>query len=155
MPNAERAAKEILSDQHRKTAREVAAHSFVLLKNVNQVLPLRKSGTIALVGPLADSKRNMLGTWSVAGDWNKSVSVLEGMKDVAGAGANIIYAKGANLSDDTTFAKRVNVFGTEIDIDKRSPADMLQEALDAASKADVVVAVVGEAADIIRQRHIR
>lgn len=146
--NAERAAKEILSDQHRKTAREVAAHSFVLLKNVNQVLPLRKSGTIALVGPLADSKRNMLGTWSVAGDWNKSVSVLEGMKDVAGAGANIIYAKGANLSDDTTFAKRVNVFGTEIDIDKRSPADMLQEALDAASKADVVVAVVGEAADM-------
>jgi beta-glucosidase len=146
--NEERAAKEILSEQNRKTAREVAAHSFVLLKNANQVLPLKKSGTIALVGPLADSKRNMLGTWSVSGDWNKSVTVLEGVKDVSGAGTNILYAKGANLSDDTTFAKRVNVFGTEIDIDKRLPADLLQEALDAAAKADVVVAVVGEAADM-------
>jgi beta-glucosidase len=146
--NEERAAKEILSEQNRKTAREVAAHSFVLLKNANQTLPLKKSGTIALVGPLADSKRNMLGTWSVSGDWNKSITVLEGLKDVAGTGTNIIYAKGANLSDDSDFAKRVNVFGTEIDIDKRTPADMLQEALDAAAKADVVVAVVGEAADM-------
>jgi beta-glucosidase len=142
-----RATKEILSAEHRKAARETAAHSFVLLKNDNQLLPLKKSGTIAVIGPLADSKRNMLGTWSVSGDPSKSVSVLEGIKNVA-AGANIIYAKGANLSDDKEFAKHVNVFGTEIDIDSRSSEEMLNEATSIASKADVVVAVLGEAADM-------
>jgi beta-glucosidase len=142
-----RAAKEILSAGHRKAARETAAHSFVLLKNDHQILPLKKSGTVAVIGPLADSKRNMLGTWSVSGDPSKSVSVLEGIKSVA-AGANIIYAKGANLSDDKEFAKHVNVFGTEIDIDNRSPEEMLKEAVSVASKSDVVVAVVGEAADM-------
>ncbi len=142
-----RAAKEILSAEHRKVAREIATHSFVLLKNDNQLLPLKKSGTIAVIGPLADSKRNMLGTWSVSGDPSKSISVLEGIKNVAGT-ANIVYAKGANISDDKEFASHVNVFGTEIDIDNRSPEEMLNEAVSVASKADVVVAVLGEAADM-------
>ncbi|MFI5154717.1 MAG: beta-glucosidase BglX [Chitinophagales bacterium] len=146
--NEERARKEILSDENRKTAREVAAHSFVLLKNESQTLPLKKSGTIAVVGPLADSKRNMLGTWSVSGDWQKSIPVIEGIKNIGGSYVNVIYAKGANLSDDSTFAMRVNVFGVEIDIDKRPAEEMLREALEAASKADVVVAVMGEAADM-------
>ena len=65
--NKERAT-EIFSEAHRKAGREMAAKSFVLLKNNNQLLPLKKSGTIAVVGPLADSRRNMLGAWSVAGD---------------------------------------------------------------------------------------
>lgn len=146
--NEERAAKELLSAENRKAAREFAAHSFVLLKNAGQTLPLKKSGTIALVGPLADSKRNMLGTWSVSGDPQQSVSVIEGIKNVAGSNVNILYAKGANLSDDTAFIKRVNVFGTEIDTDTKSPEALLTEAVDAANKADVVVAVVGEAADM-------
>jgi beta-glucosidase len=145
--NDSRAAKEILSADHRKAAREAAAHSFVLLKNDGQALPLKRTGTIALVGPLAESKRNMLGTWSVSGDPTKSISVLEGLKNAAG-GASILYAKGANLSDDDEFAKHVNVFGTEIDKDPRSPDDLLKEAVGVASKADVVVAVLGEAADM-------
>ena len=144
----ERATKEILSDENRKNAREIAAHCFVLLKNNNQVLPLKKSGTIALVGPLANSQRNMLGTWSVSGDWKKSVSVIDGIKNITGTSVNIIYAKGANISDDTNFNKRVNVFGPEIEVDSRSPEEMIREAVDAANKADVVVAVVGEAADM-------
>ena len=146
--NEERARTEILSEAHRKAGREIAARSFVLLKNDNQLLPLKKSGTIALVGPLADSRRNMLGTWSVGGDWQKAVTVIEGIKSVAGAGTNINYAKGANISDDTTFAKKVNVFGVEIDIDKRSADDMIKEAVEAAGKSDVIVAVMGEAADM-------
>ena len=146
--STERAQKEILSAANRTAGREFAAHSFVLLKNDGQTLPLKKSGTIAVVGPLADSRRNMLGTWSVSGDWQQAVSVIDGIKNAAGSSANIVYAKGANLSDDTTFAKRVNVFGIEIDIDKRSADDMLREAVDLASKSDVVVAVVGEAADM-------
>jgi beta-glucosidase len=146
--NEERAAKEILSEQNRRVARETAAHSFVLLKNANQLLPLSKSGTIAVVGPLADSKRNMLGTWSVGGDWQKSVSVIEGIKNAIGSKANIIYAKGANITDDPMLIKRTNVFGPEVEIDKRTPDEMIREAVDAANKSDVVVAVVGEAADM-------
>jgi len=146
--NTERAAKEILSDEHRKAAREVAAHCFVLLKNDNQLLPLKKSGSIALVGPLANNQRNMLGTWSVSGDYTKSINVIDGIKNVAGSSVNILYAKGANLSDDSNFIKRVNVFGPEIEVDKRSPDELLNEAVDAAGKSDIVVAVLGEAADM-------
>lgn len=141
-------AKEILTEQTRKKEREIAAHTFVLLKNNNQALPLKKSGTIALIGPLANDKSNMLGTWAVAGDPQMSIPVLEGMKNVAGNAANILFAKGANLSDDTLFAKKVNVFGTRIDIDKRSPDEMLNEAIETANKSDVIVAVVGEASEM-------
>lgn len=144
----ERARTEILSDAHRKAAREIAARSFVLLKNDKQLLPLKKSGTIALVGPLADSRRNMLGTWSVGGDWQKAVTVLEGIKSVAGSSTNILYAKGANISNDPVFAKKVNVFGEEITIDPRSPEEMIKEAVDIGGKSDLIVAVMGEAADM-------
>ncbi|HTS44291.1 MAG TPA: glycoside hydrolase family 3 C-terminal domain-containing protein, partial [Puia sp.] len=146
--NDDRAAKEILSVENRKAAREIAAHSFVLLKNANQTLPLKRTGTIALVGPLANSQRNMLGTWSVSGDFTKSVTVLDGIKNLVGSNVNIIYAKGANISDDPDFVRRVNVFGPEIEVDKRSADEMINEAIDAANKSDVVVAIVGEAADM-------
>jgi beta-glucosidase len=141
-------AKEILTAQRRKEAREIAAHTFVLLKNNNQALPLKKSGTIGLIGPLANDKSNMLGTWAVSGDPQMSIPVLDGMKSVGGTGVNILYAKGANISDDTLLAKKVNVFGTRIDIDKRSPAEMLTEALNVANHSDVIVAVVGEASEM-------
>ncbi len=146
-------AKEILTEQRRKEAREIAAHTFVLLKN-NPLpggvgaLPLKKTGAIALIGPLANDKSNMLGTWAVSGDPQMSIPVLEGMKNVAGNAVNILFAKGANISDDTLFAKKVNVFGTKIDIDKRSPDEMLKEAIETANKSDVIVAVVGEASEM-------
>lgn len=149
-----RPEKDILSAENRQAAREVAARSFVLLKNArlpgqkNQVLPLKKSGTIALIGPLADNKNNMLGTWAPTGDPQLSIPVLEGMKNVAGNEVNILYAKGANISDDVALAEKVNVFGTRIDIDERSPEVMLREAVNIARRADVVVAVVGEASEM-------
>jgi len=143
-----RAAREILSAENRKAARMIATHSFVLLKNADQVLPLKKSGTIALIGPLADNQRNMLGTWSVSGDYRQSVTVAQGIKNLIKDSVNLIYAKGSNLSDDTAFIKRVNVFGPEIETDKRSSEEMLNEAVAQANKADVVVAVLGEAADM-------
>jgi beta-glucosidase len=142
-----RPVKDILTAENRATARKIAAHSMVLLKNNKQLLPLKKNGTIALIGPLADNKRNMLGTWVVAGDWKKSVSVLEGVKQVAPA-VNIITAKGANITDDKFFAARVNALGEEVSFDGRSPQEMIDEAVAAAAKSDVVVAVVGEAADM-------
>ena len=143
-----RPAKDILTAETRKASREAAAHACVLLKNNRQLLPLAKTGTIALVGPLANNQRNMLGTWVVAGDWTKSVPVMEGIKNVAGAGVNIIYAKGANISDDPMMVKNANALGVEIEPEKASAEEMMAEALAAAAKADVVVAVLGEAADM-------
>lgn len=146
--NTATAAREVLSADKRQAARELGARSCVLLKNDRQTLPLKKSGTIALVGPLANNKSNMLGTWAVSGDATTSVPVLDGMKQVAGSGVNILYAKGANISNDTGFAKKVNVFGERIDIDARTPEQLLTEAVTTAAKADVVVAVVGEASEM-------
>jgi beta-glucosidase len=141
-------AKEILTAERRQEAREIATRSFVLLKNNNQTLPLKKSGTIALIGPLANDQSNMLGTWAVSGDSKLSIPVMDGIKNVAGSNVNVLYAKGANLSDDILFAKKVNVFGTRIDIDKRTPDEMMNEALEIANKSDVIVAVVGEASEM-------
>ena len=79
-----RAATDIFTTANRTEARHIAADCFVLLKNQGNTLPLKKTGTIALVGPLADNKENMTGTWSVAADFSKSVSLLQGLKDAAG-----------------------------------------------------------------------
>jgi beta-glucosidase len=146
--NEERATKEVLSADKRAAAREFAEHSFVLLKNNNQILPLKKSGTIALIGPLADNKNNMLGTWAVSGDPQLSIPVLQGIKNIAGSGVNVLYAKGANITDDTVLAKKVNVFGERADIDKRSPEQMIEEAIAIANKSDIIIAVVGEASEM-------
>lgn len=140
--NEDRAKKEIMSQENLNAARHIAAESFVLLKNYQQVLPLRKSGTIALIGPLADDKRDMIGNWSGAGDWNKSVTVLEGMKAAAGGNANIVYAKGANITDDPSMIKQMNDQGGNLVID--NPDELLKSALETARKADVIVLTVGE-----------
>jgi beta-glucosidase len=144
----DRAAKELLSEENRKAAREISERCFVLLKNNDQLLPLKKSGTIALIGPLADNHRNMLGTWSVSGDPSKSVSVIEGIKNVTGTAVNILYAKGANISDDTLLVKRTNTLGVEIEPETRTSEAMINEAVSTAEKADVIIAVLGEAADM-------
>ncbi len=143
-----RAEVEILSAENRAVARDAAARSSVLLKNENNILPLKRGGSIALVGPLANNKNNMLGTWAVSGDPQMSIPVLEGMNNVAGNSVTIRYAKGANISDDPAYAAKINVFGPRIDIDERSPEAMLREAVALASRSDVVVAVIGEASEM-------
>lgn len=144
----ERATKEVLSVDKRQAAREFGVRSTVLLKNNNQTLPLKKSGTIALVGPLANNKSNMLGTWAVSGDATLSVPVLDGMKAVGGNSVNIIYSKGANITDDTLLAKKANVFGEKVDVGPDTPEQMLNDAVATANRADVIVAVVGEASEM-------
>ena len=146
--DAARAAKEVLSESNRTVARKIARESFVLLQSDYKTLPLKKSSSIALIGPLANDRSNMLGTWAVSGDPQKSVSVLEGMRNVGGNTLKIQYAKGANITDDPNLARQANVFGMRVEIDKRSPDEMLQEALSLARQSDVVVAVVGEASEM-------
>lgn len=143
-----RAKTEIFSDAHRAEARKIAAKSFVLLKNQNQVLPLAKKGTIALVGPLADNKENMAGTWSVSGDFPKSISLLQGIQNVAGNNVKIVQARGANITSDAKLEARVSIFGKPTYRDSRSDAEMLEEAVKVAANADVIVAALGEAAEM-------
>jgi beta-glucosidase len=141
----ERAGREILTPENRKAAREIAEQSFVLLKNDHQLLPLKKSATIALVGPLADDQRNLLGSWRAAGDWRKAVSVMTGISNVAGSTVTILHAKGANLIDDPALRTTLKAYGEDIPVDARPPQVMLAEAVAMADRADVVVAVLGEA----------
>ena len=146
--NNERAVKEVLSEDKKQAAREFAAKSFVLLKNEKQTLPLKKAGSIALIGPLANNKANMLGTWAVSGNRDLAIPVMDGIKNLCGDTVRINYAKGANISDDSVFAKKINVFGTRIEIDKRSPQEMIDEAVTMANQSDVIVAVIGEASEM-------
>ncbi|HEX5212204.1 MAG TPA: beta-glucosidase BglX [Pseudolabrys sp.] len=130
-----------LTPDHRRLARETAARSCVLLKN-NGVLPLARDKTIALVGPLADSRANMQGTWAVAAQSADSVTVLEGLQTAAD---KVLYAKGANIVDDPNIAARLNVFGETFTIDVRTPDELIADAIAIARLADVVIACVGEA----------
>ncbi len=143
-----RAKTEIFTAANRKIAREIATESFVLLKNQNNLLPLKKSATIALIGPLANTKENMPGTWAVATDYSTPISLLAGLKNKLSANANIIYAKGSNLDEDSVFEERAGMFGKETYRDKRSTEIIFAEALEAASKADVIVAALGESAEM-------
>jgi beta-glucosidase len=143
-----RAKTEIFTDANRKAAREIAAKSFVLLKNNNNILPLKRSGTIALIGPLADNKENMPGTWSVAADFSKSISVLEGLKNVAGNDVKILYAKGSNLDADSLFEQRAGMFGKSFQHDSRPAQEIINEALAVANQSDVIVAALGESAEM-------
>ena len=145
--DASRPEKDILTAENRQLARLAATQSFVLLKDHNNVLPVSKKAKIALIGPLADDQSNMLGTWAPTGDFKLSIPVLEGFKNVAPK-AKITYAKGANITNDTAYAKKVNVFGPKVEISDRSPEKLLQEALKVAKAADVIVAVVGEASEM-------
>lgn len=146
--NPEREKTDVLTEANRAFARKIAEHSFVLLKNSKQTLPLKRSGTIALVGPLADNHSEMLGTWVVAGDPGKSVSVRQGIKNVAGSEVNILYAKGSNFTDDSLLNARAWFFGMRQERDNRPAKEMIDEAVETAKKADVVVAVVGESANM-------
>lgn len=143
-----RAKTEVFSAANRKEARTIAAQSFVLLKNANNTLPLKKSGSIALIGPLADNKENMGGTWSVAANLSKATSLLQAFKETIGDKVAIHYAKGSNLDADAKFEERAGMFGKSLKRDNRTDDQLLNEALEAAAKSDVIVVAAGESAEM-------
>ncbi len=138
----------ILCDEHRAEARRIAGECMVLLKNENELLPLQRKGTIALIGPLADARNNMAGTWSVAAVPGRYKTVKEGLEDaLRGTGARLLYAKGSNLMYDARMEAIATIFGHEMR-DSRSDAAMRQEALSIARKADIIIAAMGEASEM-------
>lgn len=143
-----RAASQIYTPEHRAEARRIAGESFVLLKNEGGVLPLGRKGTVAVVGPLAASRENMPGTWSVAVDLQAPHTLLEGLQEVAGDGVKFLYAKGSNVVRDEELELRGTMFGRDIPRDGRSDEELRAEALAVAAEADVIVAALGETSEL-------
>jgi len=132
---------------HRQAARQVARDSLVLLENRQQTLPLRKDATIALVGPLADSHVDMLGSWSAAGVAAQTVTLRQGLEAAVGDSGRVVHARGANVTDDPRLIEYLNFLNwdrPEVTQDPRPPQAMIDEAVRAAREADVIVAAVGE-----------
>lgn len=165
-----RPARDIFTRAHRDAARRIASESFVLLKNDNQTLPLKPTGTIAVIGPLADTRSNMPGTWSVAAVLDRSPSLIEGLREMVGrmdemplnqpnepwyiplmengANINLLYAKGSNLISDAAYEERATMFGRSLNRDNRTDAELLKEALETANKADVIIVALGESSEM-------
>lgn len=145
--DVKRAKKEIFTAEHRNEARRIAAESFVLLKNEGEVLPLKRQGKIALIGPMGNTRANMPGTWSVAATAEKYRSLYESLQAAVGNKATVTYAKGSNLVYDADLEARATMFGREMR-DSRNSREMLDEALRVARDADVIVAAVGESSEM-------
>ena len=144
--DVKRAEKEVFTPEHRSIARQIATETFVLLKNQDNLLPLQRKGNIALIGPLANTRANMPGTWSVAATADKYSTLLEGFKNSVGSKANILYAQGSNLMYDADYQTRATMFGRELP--RGNDQELLDEALKVAAQADVIVAALGESSEM-------
>jgi len=146
--NIERSKKDIGTAANITAARKIAAESFVLLKNTNSILPIAKNKKIAVIGPLGDNKENMPGTWSVATDFKTAVTVKEGIEKAVGENGKVLYAKGSNLFEEAAFEERATLFGKTLGRDTRTTKQLLDEALAIANECDIIVATLGEAAEM-------
>ena len=145
--DSKRAKKDIYTDEHRTAARKLATETFVLLQNKDNVLPLQRSGKIALVGPLANTRANMPGTWSVAASSERYSTLLEAMRRAVGDKAEVMYAKGCNVCYDAELEKNSTMFGREMR-DNRPVDVMRDEAVRIAKQCDVIVAAMGEPSEM-------
>ena len=142
-----RAKKEIFTDESRAESRRFASETFVLLKNDDRVLPLKRQGKIALVGPLANTRANMPGTWSVAATSDRYSTLLEAMQRATAGKAEVMYAKGCNVCYDAELEKNSTMFGREMR-DGRDADVMRDEAVRLAQQCDVIVAAMGEPSEM-------
>ena len=143
--DSNRQKKDIFTAENRQAARNVAAETFVLLKNEGQLLPLKKEGKIALIGPLANTRSNMSGTWSVAATPERYATVRESMERALKGKATLLYAQGCNVTYDEQEQKD-GEFGKNIE---RGDDELMKaEALKMAQEADVIVCAMGETADM-------
>lgn len=137
---------------NRKAARDLAAETFVLLKNENQVLPLKKQGKIALIGPLANDRANLCGTWCVAMAPERYSTLKESMERALKGKAQLLYAQGCNIASDNALQKAGEQGKNIMRVDD---AQAKAEALAVAAQADVIIAAMGEAAEFSGESHSR
>ena len=133
----------IMSNEKMQLAHDASCKSMVLLKNQNNLLPLKPSSKIAFIGPMVKDQRDLIGSWSGAGDWKKTISFWDALQAQYPSNA-FSYAKGSNLLEDTALIKQLNSNGAEIFADSKSPETLIAEAVSTARGADVVVALLGE-----------
>lgn len=143
--DAKRHKTEVFTNESRQTARDIAAQTFVLLKNDHQLLPLKKEGSVALIGPLADTRNNMAGTWSVAQTPDRYATLRESMAKALEGKAKLLYAQGCNVWYDEQLQKNGELGKT---IARGDDAALKAEALNIAQQADVIVCAMGETADM-------
>lgn len=137
---------------NRKAARDLAAETFVLLKNENQVLPLKKQGKIALIGPLANDRTNLCGTWCVAMAPERYSTLKESMERALKGKAQLLYAQGCNIASDDALQKAGEQGKNIMRVDD---VQAKAEALAVAAQADVIIAAMGEAAEFSGESHSR
>ena len=137
---------------NRKAARDLAAETFVLLKNENHVLPLKKQGKIALIGPLANDRANLCGTWCVAMAPERYSTLKESMERALKGKAQLLYAQGCNIASDDALQKAGEQGKKIMRVDD---AQAKAEALAVAAQADVIIAAMGEAAEFSGESHSR
>ncbi len=139
-------AREVLADPaHRMVARTAAQRSAVLLRNEGDLLPLTSPGSIAVIGPLADSPRDTIGPWVFDYDLAETVTVLQGIRERAGDDVKISYAPGIRPAQ-RTFPSMFDMWGNNAPVD---PADFddaaeLERAVATARDADIAVVLLGE-----------
>ena len=141
----ERASKVIMSDDKLQLALEAAHKSMVLLKNEHSLLPLKRDAKIAFIGPMVKDQRNLLGSWSGAGDWNKAISFWDALLKQYPSNS-FLYAMGANILDDTVLINQLNPHGADIIPDAKSPTLLIEDAVKTVRKADIAVVFLGEPA---------
>jgi beta-glucosidase len=151
--NEERYKNEILTRDNVQFARLIASRSLVLLKNSKETLPVKKSGKIAVVGPLADSKSDLLGCCASTSDEERISSVIQGIKVAVGNKAEVLFARGANITDDPYLADHIKPFyvkpgAKKPSVEAKTPDELLKEAIETVKKSDVVIAVLGESASM-------
>lgn len=144
----EREKQVVFNQKNRDFARKAATQSMVLLKNENHTLPLKKPAKVAVIGPLVENRLNMTGTWSVGANQDRSVSLVEGLKDNFGADTEFLVAKGANIDDDERLETIYAAHGKDTDRDSRTKEKLLEEAVKAAQEAEVVILAIGESAEM-------
>ena len=135
---------DLYTAEHRKAARDMAAETFVLLKN-DGVLPLKKHGKIALIGPLGNNRSNMVGCWSTADTPELYSTLKEAMERAVGDKAQVVFAQGCNIYADENIQKGAT-FGRPIDRVDDDKAK--EEALRVAADADIIVCAMGEMAEM-------
>ena len=143
--DARRHAKDVFTAENREAARNIAAETFVLLKNKDSLLPLRKQGKIALIGPLADTRSNLCGTWCVAFTPDRYSTLKEGFERALAGKAQLLYAQGSNICRDEA-EQEAGEFGKTIP--RGDDTQLKAEALTVARQADVIVCAMGETADM-------
>ena len=136
---------DIYTSEHREAARNLAAESFVLLKNEGQLLPLKKQGKIALIGPMADNRVNMTGTWAPTATNERYATLKESMEQALQEKATLTYAQGCNFTRDSTLQKDGGFYRAT---PFRDSEQMKQEAINIAREADIIICAMGESAEM-------